>query len=131
MSLLNEKEMEESVRAVIAGQIIQAIGTDARDAILTKSVKSALTDYNFKASIEKAVCENASKVAFEMLNSVEFQTQIESAVRDALYELTAQIPHAVYNAMVQALAGKDSTSYGSSSRGELHNWLRIKDKDGK
>lgn len=108
-------DADKAVLAKVAEAILAQIGTESRDAILTKSVQSALADYTFKHVIEQAVCDEAARHASEMLLTDAWQQRFHKTVIDSVERLMAKLPDAIECSIKEALFGTGET-YGGHSK---------------
>lgn len=79
--MLNDETLKAAIHATVAKQIIEGLGTEARDALLLKSMTAALTDYTFRNAVEKVVAEEAMKVAAQVVQSDEWHRRITEAIK--------------------------------------------------
>ena len=83
-----EDSVKEITLQALSAQILAALDSDKRDALLERAIKSSLTSYDFKTAVEKIVADEARGIVAEMMKTPEYQDRIRAAIRAGfdLYE---------------------------------------------
>ena len=114
---LDDEEIERAIRQQIASELLKSLTPECRDAILTKSITAALSEWSFTHAVEGTVAERARELAAEMIKSSYWTEKIAQAVAVGMGSFVARVPAAVEAACVQMVAGKKST--GTYDRNEV------------
>jgi len=117
-----DEQVAEAVRATIAQQILASIDTTARDAILAKSIREAITDYTFKHAIEKAAADKAAEVVKELLASESWTIKIRQTILNGFDDYLKNLRAALPAALIKMLHGDNSSSYDRSAGHILAVW---------
>ena len=124
---MNDERIKEAIHAVIAKTILEGIDTEARDALLQKSITDAISDYSFRVAIEKVVAEKAKAVVSEMVETEEWTLAIEGAIRAGFDGYIRNLRIATEKLLKVQFHGKDG-SYASSGN-VLRCWPESKASD--
>ena len=113
MDLLDNKQIKAAIHATVAKSILDGLDTKIRDALLQKSIVDTIDSYDFRNAVSKVAAEKAAAVAEKMMESEEWTSRIEEAVRagfdDYLSNLRAAIPDAI-KAMLHGKSGSYSSA---------------------
>jgi hypothetical protein len=78
---VSNEAIENAVVASIAGQILQGIGAEHRDAIMQRSIEEALKSWSVRNAVEKAVALRAAEIAADLCRTDEWGKRIEETLR--------------------------------------------------
>ena len=117
-----EEVIQAAVHASIAKTILEGLDTSARDAILQKSIASALKDYTFRSSVETVVAAKAAKVVAELVETDEWDTRITETIKAGFEDYLANLKAAIPGVITLSLHGKDGGGYSSQSAHILKCW---------
>lgn len=109
--MIDKDSIHEAVMKLMAKEILEKIQTEHRDAILTKSITKALSDWAVEHEIQKAIADRATAVVNEMLQEPHWKDKIVSKVLEGLNKYTDTLPDAIQSCLIEAFHGKrgDST----------------------
>lgn len=119
MAIDMEKVAVQAMREAIASQALAALDTEHRDTILKQAVTDAIKDWHFGNTIKDAVCQRASVLATDYLQTEEGSALIREAVLKAIDNVAAALVPGIQSAMYEALAGKNGTNSYDRSPGML------------
>lgn len=119
---MDNKSITEAVHASIAKTILDGLDTDARDAILQKSIADSIGGYTFRNEVEKVVADKARRVVTELVESDEWETKITEAIRAGLDDYLSNLRAAVPGVIALSLHGKDGDGYSKQTAAILRCW---------
>ena len=102
---MTDADIQAAVRDTVAAQILEGLGTEARDALLQKSIVEAIGNWEVQAAIRDVVADKATAAAAEMLASVKFEKQIMAAVKKGGDDCLKILRVAVCKAQSEAFIG--------------------------
>lgn len=119
---MNEAAITEAVHASIAKTILEGLDTEARDAILQKSITAAIGDYKFRHSIEEVVASKASRVVAELVESEDWESRITEAIRSGFEDYLNNLRAAIPGVIALSLHGKNGDGYSKQVAAILGRW---------
>ena len=115
--------VKEAMYSSIAKTILEGVDTTARDAIIQRSIESALKDYQFKQAVEKVAAKRAEEIAEELLKGPEWTALIQEAIRRGFNNYLINLERAVSGSLIEMLHGVASTdTYKSRGAYLLAKW---------
>jgi dTDP-4-dehydrorhamnose reductase len=76
---VDAEAVKAAITTTIARQILEALDSGHRDAILTESIEKALTQYDFHRAVQDVVAQRAQEIARDMVQSEEWTAKIREA----------------------------------------------------
>lgn len=120
---ITDESVKEAIHATIAKQILDGLDTSARDAILQKSIREALTDWKFRGAVQDVVNDKASEVAAELVNSPEWSARIKDTISRGFDDYLESLRVAMQNTLREAMHGKGgSNTYDRFPAKILAHW---------
>lgn len=117
--------IKEAIHASIAKAILDGLDTEARDAILQKSISSSIGDYKFRHGVEEVVAEKAKQVVAELVESYEWENKITEAIRAGFDDYLANLRSAIPGVLALAMHGRDGDGYSRQTAAILKCWPSI------
>ena len=81
---MDDTAIKEAVHASIAKTILDGLDTEARDAILQKSISDSIGGYTFRKKWRRLLLTKPGKSSRSWSNQVEWETKITDAIRGGL-----------------------------------------------
>lgn len=118
--MIDNESLNAAIHATIAKQILEGLGTEARDALVLKAMTRTLSDYSFASAVNKVVSDKAARVVAELVESDEWTRRITDTVREGFEGYLISLRAAVTEEVKEMMHGRQG-SYGSAGR-VLGNW---------
>ena len=128
MDILDDKQITEAIHSTVAKTILDGLSTEHRDALLQKSIIAVIDSYDFRNAVSKVAAEKAAAVAAGMMQSEEWTSRIEGAIRAGFEDYLTNLRAAIPDVVKVALHGR-SGSYASAGS-ILSCWPEKKGSDG-
>lgn len=122
---MNDETLNAAIQTSVAKQIIEGLGTEARHALLVKSMTKALTEYHFTSAVEKVVASRAMEIASELVTLDDWSNRITQAIRAGFDDYLADLRMATRESAKTWIHGTEG-HYGGSGR-VLGHWPRKKE----
>lgn len=106
---MQEEQITAAIHATIAKTILEALDTEARDALLQKSIAEVLGGYKFRAAIDEVVAAKAKRVAEQLVASDEWTRAIEATMRESFAQYIQNLRVAAEKMLVDVFHGTDGT----------------------
>ena len=112
---MNETAITEAIHASVAKTILEGLDTEARDAILQKSITAAICDYKFRHRIEDVV-------AAKLVEAEDWESRITEAIRSGFEDYLSSLRVAIPGVIALSLHGKDGNGYSKQVAAILGRW---------
>jgi hypothetical protein len=120
---MDKHAIEAAIHATVAREILNGLDTEARDALLQKSITDALTDYSFRKSVGDVVSAKAAQIAAELVETDEWQAAIREHIKGGFDKYLAQLDQGMLKGFKRLLHGNSSgNSYDRNPALILSDW---------
>lgn len=120
---MDKHAIEAAIHATVAREILNGLDTDARDALLHKSIVEALTDYSFRKAVGEVVSAKAVQIAAELVETEEWQTAIRERIKCGFEKYLSQLDQGMSKGFKRLLHGNSgSNSYDRNPAMILSDW---------
>jgi len=119
---MDTQAISDAVHASIAKTVLEGLDTDARDAILQKSIAAVIGDYKFRSSIEDVVAAKAGRVVAELVESEDWESRITGAIQRGFDDYLSNLRSAIPGVIALSLHGKDGDGYSKQVAAILGRW---------
>lgn len=118
--MLDDEALKTAIHATVARQILEGLGTEARDALIVQSMTKVLTDYRFLSAVNEVVSDKAKRVAAELVESEDWDGRIRTTIRAGFDDYLVSLRMATTEMLKESMHGREGT-YGSPGR-VLGHW---------
>ena len=119
---MDEETLKSAVWASIAKTILEGLDTEARDALLEKSIQKSIKDYAFSGEVSKVVADKARRVVLELVETEDWERRITEAIRSGFNTYISNLERAIPNVISLSMHGELGDSYSKRSAAILKCW---------
>lgn len=110
---MDDKAIRDAIHASVAKSILATMDQEACNALLEKSIASALQSYDLRAAVQAVVAEKAVQVVSELMQSDEWDLRITEAMQAGFELYISELHRAIPQLMIESFHGKLDGSYGT------------------
>lgn len=123
MPIINDEGVVQAIHATIAKQILEALGTEHRNAILQEAITRSLRDWKTIHEVEKVVALRAAEVAAQLCRTEDWTARIEAAIQEGFTEYLENLKKASQKMLMSLYQGSEgSNSYSRAPGTILAQW---------
>jgi hypothetical protein len=106
---MNDEQVTAAINATVAKTILESLDTEARDALLQKSIAEVIGGYKFRSAIDDVVSDKARRIAAELVETEAWSMAIERTLQEAFSRYLWKLSGAAEEVLKKVFHGEAGT----------------------